>query len=183
MFPVHPPSGNPFWGRNQLEHRNRRRICLLWMLFAISRQHPALSRITLIRVTTWSRWTRLSAISSRLLHRNRRYRHRHGEKCATWATRKSCRRTRGLPPAPRKAGTRRLHYWSSRTSAPFFAAAIADANMTLSFPEEEEQDQELGLACRAPPKEAPRPYIPVLKSLETNIRHLQKSCNAQRVKS
>ena len=63
-----------------------------------------------------------------------------------------------------------LLYLSSRASAPFFAAAIPDANMTLSFPEEEEQDQELGLACRASPKEAPRPYIPVLKSLQTNIR-------------
>ena len=113
-----PTSGNPFWGRNQLEHRNRRRICLRWMLFAISRQHPALSWITLIRVTTWSRWTWLSAISSRLLHRNRSYRHRHGKKCATWTTRTSCRRTRGLPPARRKAGTRRLHYYTCHPERP-----------------------------------------------------------------
>ena len=63
-----------------------------------------------------------------------------------------------------------LLYLSSRASAPFFAVAITDANMTLSFQEEEEQDQKLGLACRAPPKEAPRPYILVLKSLKTNIR-------------
>ena len=33
-----------------------------------------------------------------------------------------------------------LLYLSSRASAPFFAAAIADVNMTLSFPEEKEQD-------------------------------------------
>ena len=75
-----------------------------------------------------------------------------------------------------------LLYLSSKASAPFFAAAIADANMDLSFPEEEEHDQELGMACRAPPKEAPRPYIPVLKSLQANVRQLQKSCNVQRVK-
>ena len=62
------------------------------------------------------------------------------------------------------------------------ASAIADANMDLSFPEEEEHDQELGLACRAPPKEAPRPHIPVLKSVQANVRQLQKSCNIQRVK-
>ena len=75
-----------------------------------------------------------------------------------------------------------LLYLSSKASAPFFAAAIADTNMDLSFPEEEEHNQELGLACRAPPKEAPRPYIPVLKSLQANVRQLQKSCNVQRVR-
>ena len=43
---------------------------------------------------------------------------------------------------------------SDRVHYVFFAAAIADANMDLSFSEEEEHDKELGLACRASTKEA-----------------------------
>ena len=76
-----------------------------------------------------------------------------------------------------------LLYLSSRASAPFFAAAIADANMTLSFPEEEEQDQELGLACRAPPKEAPQPYIPssnLSRPTSGSCRNFQASPEAEK---
>jgi hypothetical protein len=73
-----------------------------------------------------------------------------------------------------------LRYLAAKTSAPFFAAAMADASMKLSFPEEEVEDQELGLASRTTPRDPPRPYIPVLKSLQTNVRLLQTSLNVPR---
>ena len=82
--------------------------------------------------------------------------------------------------AAAKSNTSR--YLSAKTSAPFFAAAMVDANMELSFPPEEEEDQELGMASRTTPKTTPRPYIPVLKSLQTNVRQLQSSLNVPRHK-
>ena len=51
-FPTHRQFGSPSWDRSQLEHRNRRRLCLRWMLFASSRPHPVSNQITPIRVIT-----------------------------------------------------------------------------------------------------------------------------------
>ena len=51
-FPTHRQFGNPSWDRSQLEHRNRKRLCLRWMLFASSCPHPVSNQITPIRVIT-----------------------------------------------------------------------------------------------------------------------------------
>ena len=45
-FATHRQFGSPSWDRSQLEHRNRRRLCLRWMLFASSRPHPVSNQIT-----------------------------------------------------------------------------------------------------------------------------------------
>ncbi len=74
-----------------------------------------------------------------------------------------------------------LKYLSAKTSAPFFAAAIADSNLPLNFPAEEDEEPELGIASRAPPKDPPRPLIPVVKDLKNTIRKLQTSRNVQRL--
>ena len=45
-FPTHLQFGSPSWDCSQLEHRNRRRLCLRWMLFTSSRPHPVSNQIT-----------------------------------------------------------------------------------------------------------------------------------------
>ncbi len=73
-----------------------------------------------------------------------------------------------------------LKYLARRTVAPFFAAAIADNGLTLTFPPDDDQDLELGLANRNPPKEPPCPYIPLVKALRKTIEDLQSSRNVPR---
>lgn len=82
-----------------------------------------------------------------------------------------------------RPGNQPLRYLSARTSAPFFAAALHDANMPLTFPKEEDPaDTELGMANRAPEKKPPRPYVPVVKTLQTYVKKLRGTCNIPRLK-
>ena len=74
-----------------------------------------------------------------------------------------------------------LRYLVRRTAAPFFAAAIADNGLPLAFPPDDDQDKELGLANRAPPKEPPCPYIPLVSALRKTIEDLQSSRNVPRL--
>lgn len=82
-----------------------------------------------------------------------------------------------------RPGAQPQRYLSAKTSAPFFAAALFDANMPVVFPEEDSPgDQELGMASRAPEKRSPRPYIPVVKSLQNYIKKLRGTCNIPKLK-
>ena len=82
-----------------------------------------------------------------------------------------------------KPGTQPLRYLSAKASAPFFAAALHDANMPVTFPTEEDiTDKELGMANRAPEKRPPRPYVPVVRSLQNYIKKLRSTCNIPRLK-
>ena len=83
-----------------------------------------------------------------------------------------------------RQGNQPLRYLSAKTSAPFFAAALHDANMPLTFPAEQDSaDTEFGMANRAPEKLPPRPYVPVVvKTLETYIKKLRDTCNIPRLK-
>ena len=74
-----------------------------------------------------------------------------------------------------------LRYVICRTAAPFLTAAIADNGLPLSFPPDDDQDKELGLANRAPPKEPPCPYIPLVSLLRKTIEDLQSSRNVPRL--
>ena len=82
-----------------------------------------------------------------------------------------------------RQGNQPLRYLSAKTSAPFFAAALHDANMPLTFPAEQDSaDTELRMANWAPEKRPPRPYVPVVKTLQTYIKKLRGTCNIPQLK-
>lgn len=72
-------------------------------------------------------------------------------------------------------------FLSRRSVAPFFAAAIVDNGLPLKFPEDTEEDTELGLANRTAPRDPTPPYIPLAKSLQRTLEGLQSDRNIPRL--
>ena len=75
-----------------------------------------------------------------------------------------------------RQGNQPLLYFSAKTSAPFFAAALHDAQHAADLPGRFRRHRILGMANRAPEKRPPRPYVLVVKTLQTYIKKLRGTC-------